>query len=563
MSLRTRLFMSYVVIIVLCLAIVTLSVTLLLQGYRDRLAMERLDNVARPVAAQLRSLIQGEVSSSELLGNMAEQAQSNSVYIILGGSDGNIVRQIPPEPGPQQQLLELAAGELPHNIRKATQGTFVTIGGRTFIYAAYPIGRVSGLGEQTRIQTLVIATSRSGTFAIWASLLRPLLLAGLIALAISLIVAILLARSLHRPIKQMTDIVMEMSEGRYDVQIPIAGSKEMKRLAQGLNQMANQIKRSQLQLRHFVADASHQLKSPLTSIQGFAQAMLDGTASDDEACSDLAFKAAKKIFDEGEVSEEDIGLLILCTQNPDYKLPHTSAILQQRLNLRNCIPAFDLNLGCSGFVYSLAVAKGFMEAHDIKYALVITSDPYSKIVSPGDRNTVSLFGDAAAATLLKEDGFMKIMKFTFGTDGAGFTDLIVYTGGSRNPFKLREGLGDEKNLPFLSMNSRAIFNFMMTRVPANILECLKLNQIGIDEVDFFVFHQASKYMIEALGKKMDIDSDKVVLDLRNTGNTVSSSIPIALAPHVRSKDTGNKIYLICGFGVGLSWASSILKVHEA
>jgi signal transduction histidine kinase len=298
--------MSYVVIVVLCLAIVTVSVTLLLQGYRDQLAMERLDNVARPVAAQLRSLIQGEVSSSELLSNMAEQAQSNDIYIILGGSDGNIVRQIPPEPGPQQQLLELPAGELPHNIRKATQGTFTTLGGRTFIYAAYPFGRVSGPGEQTRIQTLIIAAPRSGTFAIWASLLRPLLLAGLIALAISLIVAILLARSLHRPIKQMTDVVMEMSEDRYDVQIPIAGSKEMKRLAQGLNQMANQIKRSQLQLRHFVADASHQLKSPLTSIQGFAQAMLDGTASDDEA----RLRAAQIINDESKRMRKQVEELL-------------------------------------------------------------------------------------------------------------------------------------------------------------------------------------------------------------------------------------------------------------
>ena len=281
---------------------------------------------------------------------------------------------------------------------------------------------------------------------------------------------------------------------------------------------------------------------------------------DDEACSDLAFEAAKKIFEEGKVRQEDIGLLILCTQNPDYKLPHTSAILQQKLNLNNSIPAFDLNLGCSGFVYSLAVAKGFMNAHGIKAGLVLTSDPYSKIICSSDRNSVPLFGDAAAATLLKEDGFMKIMEFTFGTDGAGFRDLIVHTGGSRNPFKQGESLRDGRNSPFLSMNGRAIFNFMMKRVPANILECLKVNKLGIDEVDLFVFHQASKYMIEALGKKLKIDSDKIVFDMRNTGNTVSSSIPIALEPLVKSKDVGNGICLICGFGVGFSWASSILRI---
>lgn len=283
-------------------------------------------------------------------------------------------------------------------------------------------------------------------------------------------------------------------------------------------------------------------------------------ADDSEACSDLAVKAAQMIFDGGKVHADDIGLLILCTQNPDYKLPHTSAILQEKLGLKNSVAAFDLNLGCSGFVYSLAVAKGFMKIHHIPYGLIITSDPYSKIIASDDRNTLPLFGDAAAATLLKKDGLMDIMEFNFGTDGAGFGDLIVQGGGTRNPVNQRADVEYEMKSPFLKMNSRAIFNFMMTRVPSSILDCLSVNNVGIEDIDFFIFHQASKFMIEAVAKKLKIDPDKIVISMKETGNTVSSSIPIALSPYLKHKETVNCTYLVCGFGVGLSWASSVLKV---
>jgi len=280
-------------------------------------------------------------------------------------------------------------------------------------------------------------------------------------------------------------------------------------------------------------------------------------AADDELCSDLAVKAAENIFQTNDLSRKDIGLLVLCTQNPDYKLPHTSAIIQDRLGFDKGVAAFDINLGCSGFVYSLSIAKAFMKMHRIKYGLILTSDPYSKIILPGDRDTLPVFGDAATATLLSEDGRLKIMEFSFGTDGSGCNELIVKSEKKKYSSKLQKTRNDDLRTSYLYMNGRAIFDFMMTYVPANVLECLKLNKLEIDEIDYFVFHQAGKYMLDNLRKTLGIEKRKVVFAMERTGNTVSSSIPVALAPFL-SKKNHKKKFLLSGFGVGLSWASTVL-----
>jgi len=296
MSLRTRLIVSYTLIVILCLSIVAVAVSVLLQGYRDRIAMTRLDYMTRPIVVQVRSLARGQASITEVWENLQEQAQKNDVHILLVDSEGNIIRQASPQVGPMQQFINLTSGELPHGISQPTHGTFVASSGQTFVFAAYPLGRLFGSREPPRLDTLVLFMPRGGALAIWASLVRPFLYAGLIALVVSVIVAIFLARSVYHPVRRVTEAAEKIAEGQYDQEIPVAGAKEIKGLATRFNEMAMKVKQSQHQLRHFVADVSHQLKSPLTSIQGFAQAILDGTAGD----NDTRLKAAQVINDESK-----------------------------------------------------------------------------------------------------------------------------------------------------------------------------------------------------------------------------------------------------------------------
>jgi len=305
MSLRTRLFVTYIMIVVLCLGMVALAVTIIVQGQRDRLAMQRLDDMARPIYVQVRSLLRGQVSFGELWTNLEEQAHKNNVHIILADGKGNIVRQVDPR-SRFQRPLEVPPEELPHGLSQPEQGTFVSSTGQTFIFAAYPLARLPAAREASRIETLILAIPRTGALAILASFTRPLLLGGLIALILSLIVAILFARSIYRPINRVTAAVEKIAQGQYDQEIPEAGPAEIKRLARSFNQMARQVKHSQQQLRHFVADVSHQLKSPLTSIQGFAQALLDGTASTKES----RLKAATIISDESNRMRRQVDELL-------------------------------------------------------------------------------------------------------------------------------------------------------------------------------------------------------------------------------------------------------------
>lgn len=304
MSLRTRLFVSYVLIVVLCLCMVAVSVTVLLQGYRDSLAMESLEDVARPVYVQVISLIKGEVTTSELWSNMQEQAEKNDIHILFGNRRGDIISQVTPGASSGQQPIDVPREELPSRISRSEQGRFVASGGQIFLYSAYPLTRP----DQTAatVDTLIIAVPRGGALAVWTVLFRPFLLAGLIALVVSLVIAILLARSVYRPIQRVTEAVEKIAQGQYDQEVPAAGPREVRRLAVSFNQMVEQVKQSQQRLRHFVADVSHQLRSPLTSIQGFAEAMLDGTA-DDEA---TRLKAATIINDESKRMRRQVDELL-------------------------------------------------------------------------------------------------------------------------------------------------------------------------------------------------------------------------------------------------------------
>ena len=276
-------------------------------------------------------------------------------------------------------------------------------------------------------------------------------------------------------------------------------------------------------------------------------------AADNEAVSDMAVRAAETLLARGLVPRDSIELLVLCTQNPDYRLPATANIVQDRLGLPDTTAAFDFNQGCSGYVYGLAIARSMMMAHGFSAALLLTADAYSKAMDPGNRATVPLFGDGAAATLLTADGPGKMGRFTFGSDGSGAGSLIVRGGGSRHPAMPVSGPGA------LYMNGRAIMKFMIKRVPADVDRCLALNGLDRASVDAFVFHQASGHMVNSLIREMGLPPGKAPIEIADCGNTVSSTLPIALERLGGAAALAGKTVLLCGFGVGLSWGSTVVR----
>ena len=268
-------------------------------------------------------------------------------------------------------------------------------------------------------------------------------------------------------------------------------------------------------------------------------------AGENQATSDLAIAAARKVLEKAGVSPAQIGFVGIVTQTPDYQIPHTAGIVQNALGLPQETAAFDISLGCSGFVYGLSIATAFMESAGIDNGLLITADAYSKVIDPADRATSPLFSDAAAATLISKRAVYLPGKASFGSDGSGADKLMIPCGGSRKP---------KSNSP-LFMDGREIFNFMMTRIPADVKKCLTLNGKSAEDVDRFVFHQASFFMLDSLRTRIGLPKEKMVYALRDCGNTVASSIPIALEGVL---EEWPKTVLISGFGVGLSWATNLL-----
>jgi 3-oxoacyl-[acyl-carrier-protein] synthase III len=257
-----------------------------------------------------------------------------------------------------------------------------------------------------------------------------------------------------------------------------------------------------------------------------------------EDTSDLACEALQALLKKTGLAPEAIDVLGLVTQNPDTNLPHVSAIVHGRAGLRDGCAAFDISLGCSGYVYGLSILQSFMATNGMRRGVLVTADPYSKIVDPADRNTVLLFGDAATATLISQSPRFVATPFTFGTRGALHEALIC-----------RDGV--------LVMNGREIFNFAAKMVPADVTELLTRAKLNADEVDAYIFHQGSRYIVETIAKRLRLDATKVRSDILSYGNTVSSSIPILLAHELNNSSVN--VVALSGFGVGLSWASCILR----
>ena len=287
-------------------------------------------------------------------------------------------------------------------------------------------------------------------------------------------------------------------------------------------------------------------------------------AADNETATDMAFAAAERLFEDNDIDKGEIDFVVFCTKSPDYKLPTSACLLQHRLGLRTNIGALDYNLGCSGYVYGLAIAKGLIACSVAKNVLLLTAETYNKYLHPRDKGNRTIFGDAATATVVSTQGFAEVGEFSLGTDGSGGDNLIVKTGMSRCPDSKNDVSFDEDGNPVSSdhlyMNGSEIFSFTQSNVPKVVKDTLAKNSIEKEDVDMFVFHQANKYMLNFLRKKMKIDEEKYYVDMSKVGNTVSNSIPLALDSAIRNGviKKGMKV-LISGFGVGYSWGGAILR----
>lgn len=287
-------------------------------------------------------------------------------------------------------------------------------------------------------------------------------------------------------------------------------------------------------------------------------------AAPDETAGDMAEKAARKLFVEYNINPEDIDFILFCSQSSDYFLPSTACILQHKLGIPKTSGAFDYNLGCSGCVYGMAVAKGLIMSGTAHNVLLLTSETYTKYLHPSDKSNRSIFGDGAAACLISDEGFAEIGNFALGTDGSGANNLIVKTGASRHRIPTGYSVEDEEGHvwydDYLYMNGGAIFNFTLDAVPEMMSNILQKNNISKDQVDYFVFHQANKFMLDTIRKVCRIPKEKYYIDLSQTGNTVSSTVFIALKDCLDKEiiKSGQSV-MITGFGVGLSWGGTILK----
>ncbi len=272
---------------------------------------------------------------------------------------------------------------------------------------------------------------------------------------------------------------------------------------------------------------------------GFLELARAGT---DETASSMASLAVQNLAAQSGLALDEIDCLVVCTQTQDgHGIPHTSALVHAALGLKERCAAFDIGLGCSGYVYGLATILGFMQVAGLRNGVLVTADPYSKILDPTDRNTEPIFGDAATATWIRPDAPWLAGPFDLRSQGSEGDALCNASGR-------------------LAMNGRAVFNFTLTRVPEQIRHLLDQAGLGLDQVDTVLLHQGSRYIVEQIAHRLGLQAGKVPFAAAHYGNTVSSSIPLLLEPHL----TGNEnCILLSGFGVGLSWASCLLRRNPA
>lgn len=290
-------------------------------------------------------------------------------------------------------------------------------------------------------------------------------------------------------------------------------------------------------------------------------------AADDETATDMAVKAAQNLLDKEQISRDDVDFIIFCTQAPDYILPTSACLIQHALGVPKRAGAVDINLGCSGFVYALSLANGLIAAGSARNVLVLTADTYSKFIHPMDKSVRTLFGDAATATLVSvaDQAGQSIGPFEFGTDGSGAKHLIVESGGGRvarsaeTAIEAEDASGNIRSRDNLFMDGSAVMAFTLREVPRVVSTLLDRTMLTRDDIDTFILHQANRFMLDALRKKLGVPEEKLPIRMELVGNTVSSTIPLVLAELFDNGGLENKRIMLVGFGVGLSWAACLIN----
>ncbi len=283
-------------------------------------------------------------------------------------------------------------------------------------------------------------------------------------------------------------------------------------------------------------------------------------AAEGECASDLGVAACEKLFREHDVDPKSIDFLLFCTQTPDYLLPTTACLMQERLGLPTGCGAMDFNLGCSGFVYGLGIADGLIRTGAVKRVLLVTAETYSRYIDPSDRSLRTIFGDGAAATLIDARDEQSMQSFQFGTDGSGADTLLVTDGGARPSEDAHRPRHRQRWKSRLYMDGPALIHFTVAAVPELVNGILADAGMQMDEVELFLLHQATRKMLEKLQEKLEVDSQRLPISLERVGNTVSSTIPI-LIDEMRQNGrlTPDTQTMLIGFGVGWSWAGCLWR----
>jgi 3-oxoacyl-[acyl-carrier-protein] synthase III len=292
------------------------------------------------------------------------------------------------------------------------------------------------------------------------------------------------------------------------------------------------------------------------------------TASEGECASDLAAEAAKKLFAKTGIGPGDVDYLLFCTQSPDYFLPATACLLQDRLGLPRACGAIDFNQGCSGYVYGLSLAKALIESGQSRRLLFLTGDTYTRYIHPQDRSVCTLFGDGATATVIegREDAAGGLDTFQFGTDGRGADKLIVPAGAFRTPRSAQTAVeetdadGNVRTAENLYMNGRDVFRFAITTVPRSFSGLLTAAGWTPEDVDYLLLHQANRFMLDELVTRLKVPREKTPYLFERLGNTVSSTIPLVLEKLIDDGclSAGKRLAML-GFGVGYSWAGCTVE----
>lgn len=283
-----------------------------------------------------------------------------------------------------------------------------------------------------------------------------------------------------------------------------------------------------------------------------------------ETAADLGVAACERLFQQESIDRDSIDFLLLCTQTPDYPLPTTACLMQDRLGLPTRCGALDFNLGCSGYVYGLAMADGLIQSGAARRILLVTAETYSKYIDDDDRSLRTIFGDGAAATLVEASEKQTLTGFQFGSDGSGGDMLLVGDGGSRSSEDAIRPRHRKRWASRLYMDGPSLINFTVEAIPRLVDEILAANNRAMDDIDLFLMHQATFKMLDGLRQRMGVPESRVPIDMADIGNTVSCTLPI-LIDRLRCRGSLNEsaTHMLVGFGVGLSWAGCLWTPNAA